>query len=265
MDLSNYWQENKRFLVTVASGAIVFGIGWMLIGNYLGDDLKRQRAVVNSTTQKLQKDALYTPDDLAEAQKENDELVKAVDVLSKACAFAPRPQFVLSEKRGSPSSQYFAAVSAVRDDLLRQAGRANLRLPDDLGLPALSPTREPDIARYLEALDLVDRAVRMALVAGCERIEKIEIKLDPRLNSREGVGRIERSRISFTFSGKGAPIAAFLALTQSKNEKDLNGAPLGGPLGIEKADMLPARSGSEAGLDVTFICARLTASESRPE
>lgn len=265
MDLSNYWQENKRFLVTIASGVLVFAIAWMVIGKYIGDELKRQRVTLNSTTQKLSKDPMYTPESLSQAQAENDGLVKAVDTLSKATAFAPRPQFVLAEKRGSPSSQYFAVVSAVRDDLLRQAGRANMRIPEDLGLPALSPTREPDIARYLEALDLVDRGIRMALATGCERIEKIEIKLDARLNSREGVGRIEKTRVAFTFSGKGAPIAAFLSLTQSPSEKDLNGVPFGGPLAIEKADMLPARSGAEAGLDVTFICARLSASEPRPE
>lgn len=265
MDLANYWQENKRFLVTAVSGALVFGIGWMVIESYLGKDLVRQRATVNTTTQKLRKDPMYTADDRAEAEKENDELVKAVDALSKAITFAPRPQFVLSQKKGSASSQYFAVVSSVRDDLLRQAGRANMRIPEDLGLPALSPTREPDIERHLEALDLVDRAVRMALVAGCERIEKIEIRLDPRLNSREGVGRIEKTRIAFTFSGKGAPITSFLALSQSPGEKDQNGAPLGGPLAIEKAEMLPARGGGEAGLDVTFICARLAASEPRPE
>jgi hypothetical protein len=265
MDFSNYWQENKRFLVTVACGAIVFAILWMLVDRYFGDDLRRQRSLVATTSQKLSKDALYAPADLAQAEKENSALTAAVTSLSKAAAFAPRPQFVLDARKGSPSSQYFAAVAAVRDDLLRQAGRANMRLPEDLGLPALSPTREPDIVRYLEALDLVDRAVRTALATGCERIDKIEIRLDPRLYSREGVGRIEKARVSFTFSGVGGPLSDFLVLTQSAGEKDQNGIPLGGPLNIEKADMVPARTGVEATLDVTFVCARMSAAADRPD
>jgi hypothetical protein len=203
MDLSNYWQENKRFLVTTACGVIVFAILWMVIDRYFGDDLRRQRSIVTTTTNKLARDAMYAPADLDEAEKEHAALVAAVETLSKASAFAARPQFVLDPARGSPSSQYFAAVSAVREDLLRQGGRANMRLPEDLGLPALSPTREPDIVRYLEALDLVERAVRMALTAGCGRIDKIEIRLDPRLYSRDGVGRIEKTRVLFTLSGAG--------------------------------------------------------------
>ncbi|MDZ4772050.1 MAG: hypothetical protein SGI72_02845 [Planctomycetota bacterium] len=265
MDLSNYWQENKRFLVTVACGVIVFAILWMLVDRYFGDDLRRQRSLVTTTTSKLAKDSMYSAVDLVEAEKENASLTSAVDTLSKASAFAPRTQFVLDARRGSPSSQYFAAVAAVRENLLRQAGRANMRVPEDLGLPALSPTREPDIARYLEALDLVDRAVRSALATGCDRIDKIEIRLDPRLYSREGVGRIEKTRVSFTLSGAGAPMANFLTLTQAAGEKDSNGEPLVGPLLIEKADMVPARTGAEATLDVTFACARIAAARERPD
>lgn len=265
MDLANYWQENKRFLLTVAGGALVFGIGWMLIENSFGDELKRQQRAATSASTKLSKEAMYTAGDLSEAEAENKQLVEAVETLTKACAFPTRTQFVLDPKRGSASNQYFAVVSTVRDDLLRQAGRANLRLPEDLGLPALSPTREPEIERYLEALDLVDRVVRMAIAAGCERIEKIDIRLDPRLTSREGVGRIEKTRVTFAFSGKGGPTLALLSLAQQTDVKDTNGVPFGGPLLVEKADMLPSRSGAETGLEVTFLCARITAGEPRPE
>lgn len=264
MDLANYWQENKRFLVTVASGAIVFAILWMVIDRSLGADLRSQRAIVSSTTRKLEKEALYSPAELAAAEEEHAALTSALATLTKAAAFVPRPPYALDARRGSPSSQYFAAVASVREDLLKKAGRANLRLPVDLGLPALSPTREPDIARHLEALDLVDRAVRMALAAGCERIDKIEIRLDPRLTSREGVGRIERTRVSLSLSGKSGPLSAFVLLSQSAGEKDQQGVELGGPLVVEKAEMLPSRAGTEALLDVTFVCARIVASSERP-
>jgi hypothetical protein len=41
----------------------------------------------------------------------------------------------------------------------------------------------------------------------------------------------------------------------------VNGVPLGGPLLLEKAEMVPTRTGTEAGLDVTFVCARVTTVE----
>jgi hypothetical protein len=265
MDLNNYWQENKRFLLTVAGGVLVFGIGTMLVGKYFGEELQRQQRVAANTRTKLAKERMYTANDLAAAEAENEALQRTVETLTKACSFEARPQFQLDAKRGSSSNQYFAIVSAVREDLLRQAGRANLRVPEDLGLPALSPTREPDIMRYLEALDLVDRVIRMALATGCERIDKIEIRLDPRLNSREGVGQIESSRVKFTFSGKGAPLAQLLLASQQPGGNDVNGVPFGGPLLIEKSEMVPTRTGTEANLDVTFVCARVAVPKVRPE
>jgi hypothetical protein len=141
----------------------------------------------------------------------------------------------------------------VRDELLTLAGRNNLRLPDDLGLPALSPTREEEIARYLEALDLVDRAARAAMAAGLQRIDKVEIRLDPKLATRQGVGEIERTRVEITAAGAPGPIVRFLSATQEP-------AATGGwkPLIVEKADVLTSRGKpDEATLQATFVVARL--------
>jgi len=164
-------------------------------------------------------------------------------------------------------------VSRVRDDLLKTAGRGNLRLPDDLGLPALSPTREAEIERYLEALDLVDRAVRLALAAGVQRIDKIEIRLDPKLSSRQGVGDLERTRVEISASGLPAPLVHFISETQAKGGGSAAASPAGsagapgsrssaaglGPLLIEKADIQSSRTKpDEAVLTVTFVAARVT-------
>jgi hypothetical protein len=273
MDLNNYWQENKRFLVTLASGAIVFVIGLMVIDKLYGDELVHQRAVADSASRKLKSEAMYKASDLATAQSENEALKAVVDVLQKSSAFHVRPLFVLDPKRGSPSSEYFAVVSSVREELLTLCGRANLRLPEDLGLPALSPTRDAEIERTLEALDMIDRVVRLALSAGCERIDKIEIKLDPRLTSRQGVGSIERTRVAFTLSGKSSPMVQLLSLSQGVTAEaspsgpgaSTSGAPgapvalaASGPLLIEKSEMQPRQNKpDEAALEVTFVVARL--------
>lgn len=272
MDLNNYWQENKRFVVSVASGAIVFAVGSMLIGSFFRAELTKQRRAADATARKLRTESMYTQSDLSTAQKERDELAASVDVLRGAVAFAPRKDFVLDPARGAASNQYFGAVSRVREELLTLAGRANLRLPEDLGLPALSPTREGEIARYLEALDLVDRAARMALRSGVQRIDKIDIKLDPGLTSRQGVGQIESTRVEFTLSGRPTPLVRFLEETQSPRPDSTTGSTTGpttgpttgqpsGPLLIEKAQMQPARTkADEVGLEVTFVVARVQAS-----
>ncbi len=259
MDLQNYWQENKRFVVSVAAGAIVFAVGSMLIGSFFRAELAQQRRSADATAKKLRSESMYTQSDLATAQKERDETAQAVEVLRTSVAFAPRRDFVLDPARGAASNQYFGAVSRVREELLTLAGRANLRLPEDLGLPALSPTRESEIERYLEALDLVDRAARMAISAGVQRIDRIEIKLDPGLTSRQGVGQIESTRVEFNMSGRPTPLVRFLEESQSPGGSAVSGEPVG-PLLIEKAQMQPARTKTEeVGLEVTFVVARVQA------
>jgi hypothetical protein len=95
--------------------------------------------------------------------------------------------------------------------------------------------------------------VRTALAAGVERIEKIAIQLDPKLNSKEGVGAIERTRVAMTLAGSPAPLDRFLLLTQEPE------GPLGvGPLLLEKCEMNPVRNKTdEASLQVTFLAVRL--------
>ncbi len=256
MDLNEYWQENKRFLVATASGAVLFLVGTMLVDRYFRAELRAQKRAADSAAAKLRSEPMFTASDLAEAEKENESLKKAVEVLSQATAFEARPGFRLDAKAGAATNQYFAAVSRVRDELLTLAGRGNLRVPEDLGLPALSATREGEIERYLEALDLVDRAVRLALSAGVQRIDKIEIRLDPKLASRQGVGDLERTRVEVTASGAPGPLVRFLSLTQGGEARPL--AEGSRPLLIEKADIQASRTkADEAGLQATFVVARL--------
>ena len=50
MDLNDYWQENKRFVLTVAAGAIAFMIGEMMIGSFIGSDLESMRKKLSPLT-----------------------------------------------------------------------------------------------------------------------------------------------------------------------------------------------------------------------
>jgi hypothetical protein len=260
MDLNEYWQENKRAIVTTAGGVVVFLLGSMLVDRTFRDELRAQVRAGDSAAQKLRGEPMYTVADRAAAQEENDALAAVVATLAQATAFEARPAFRLDPKAGAATNQYFAAVSRVREELLTLAGRNNLRLPDDLGLPALSPTREEEITRYLEALDLVDRAARTAIASGLQRIDKIEIKLDPKLATRQGVGEVEKTRVEIAASGKPGPLVRFLSAAQdpgAPGAASTSGGPWK-PLILEKADVLTTRGKSdEATLQATFVVARL--------
>jgi len=255
MDLNDFWQENKRFVVTVASGAILFVIGSMLVDSFFKSELQGQERDALAHGNKLRNTPMYGPAELARAQAQNDALLLSIGQLTQAVEFKTRPRFQLDPAKGPASNQYFSTVSSVREELLRAAGRANLRLPEDLGLPALSPTRELEIQKTLEAFDLVERILRLALDSGIERIERIEIKLDPALSSRAGVGEIERTRVTFVASGAPQPLVRLLMASQSPAPEGAAGLL---PLVLQRAELTPARNKpDEAALEAVFCVVRL--------
>lgn len=251
MNFDDYWQENKRFVLTVLGGLIVFWIGNMMIDSFIGSDLRSKQASRVSLQRKLREER-FLPRDLATARSQNEELVAARDELSGALAWSARPEFRLDPSRGSAGNQYFATAQRVRDDLLRRAGRRNVRIDQDLGLPALAPTRDDEIERHLEALDLVERVVGLAIDERVERVDDIEISLDPGLRGRKGVGRVERTRIKMKMVGESAPMLRVLAATQAPA--------LGASLVIEELEIVPERTKTdEVRLEVKFLAPRVAA------
>ncbi|MDP6519624.1 MAG: hypothetical protein QF411_06975, partial [Planctomycetota bacterium] len=248
-DFNDYWQENKRFLITVGIGLLVFMIGEMILDSVWGEDLRAQQRSVTSAQRELAR-SKFTAADLTRAREENEMLTVSLTELTEAVAFQPRTRFVFHPELESASNRYFSAVSAVRGELLTIASRNNLRLPEDLGLPALSPTRDEEIVRYLDALDVVDRAARLAVEAGVERVDKIEIRLDPALFSRSDVGHVEQTSIKLTMSSQSSSLVRFLSLTQDPLEL--------GPLRVRSVEMSASRSKrDEARLDVEFVAVRM--------
>lgn len=250
MDLNDYWQENKKFLLTVFAGIVVFLIGQVLISSFLDDGLRSAQRQVTTAKNKL-RESMYGASDLTTAREENAALKTAVASLSEAVAFQPRPEFTVETDGGRAGNQFFATVTSTREDLLRLAQRRGVRIPDHLGMPGLSPTHEDEIIRTLEALDVVDRACRLAIDAGVSRVDELAIKLDPGLGSRDGVGQLEKTRVSMSLSGAGAALLRFLSATQSTAE-------YGQALVVEEILLQPSRrKNEEARLDLKLNVIRL--------
>ncbi len=248
MDLNDYWQENKKFVALVALGLVVFGLGELLISSFIGDELRATRASLAARRRALA-EPRYQTAQLDTAREQNEALRAALGRLEAQVAFQPRPGFSLGADASSPTGRYFTRVTEVREALSREAGRRAVRLPEDLGLPALAPTKPEEIERHLAALDLIERVVRLAFEHGVPRIERIDIKLDPGLGSRRGVGLIERTSVRMRISGPSAALARLLLATQT---------PGGQPLLLEEVEMQPERArADEARLDVVFVVARV--------
>ncbi len=141
-------------------------------------------------------------------------------------------------------------LAKVNQELATLAGRNRVILPPGLDLEALETAQEERIVRYLEALDLVDRVLHLAIDSRVKRVNSIRVQLDPELNARAGVGEIEATLVEFEFLSPAAAVVRLLALTQS----DATGK----PLTISKVEMTGARSKeAEITATVSFLVVRL--------
>ncbi len=253
MDLNEYWEENKRFVMGVVGALVLFFIAHSLVTSHYEGDLRAKRTSIARSKGDL-KQAMYSSADLDAAEEQNQALHRASEQLRAATHFVPRSQFEIDSTRGSASSQYLRALGSVREELVRLAGRANMQLDSSLGLPALSPTRELEIERYMEGLDVVDQLVRAAIQAGVKRTDQLRIALDPGLRAREGVGDIERTRVSCTLIGPSLALERLISATQrAAGER---------PLHIYEMEMNPSRSkDDEVRLDLTLLIARVQSEE----
>jgi hypothetical protein len=250
MDLSDYWQQNKRFVLTVGAGAVTFLVGLAIVDGVYGGELRSLQRTVARAESDLRAPR-FAKADLDAAEKRNEELQRALAELGSAVTFQTRQGFALDPAAGSPTNQYFDLVARTRDELLRRARRTSLRTPGDIGLPALSPTQTVEIERYMQAVDLIDRVVNMAMDVGVERIDEIEIRLDPGLGSSRGVGRLERTEVRFRLGGEPLALMRLVLETQSDTR-------YGAPLQIGSLEMQPERAKSdELRVDVVFWICRL--------
>ena len=248
MDLSAYWQENKRFVATIGAGALVFLIGFAFEkSRFQGQINAAQRAIDHNRNQlKLM---TYSAEDLAAVQGENAALRSAVERLSAAAQFHPRAEFKPDPAAGSSANHYLRTLSRVREDLLQRANRAGLELDSGLGMPELSPTLEREILRYLEALDLVETVADLAIRARADRIDKIQVRLDPAHGARGGVGAIERTKVQLSLTGSSLAVTRLLAWTQRPG-------PGGRVLPIDQLERSSARNQpGHVRLDITFLLA----------
>lgn len=249
MDLNAYWQENKRFVTTVVLGVLVFFVALLSIASVYEDDIDAARGRVASLKRQLG-ESMYDAAARDLAADENERLRSAAATLAAAAGFRPREGFRLEPSAGSPSNQYLRALTRVREELLPRANRSSLELDPGLGMPELSPTRETEIERYLEALDVIETVARLAIDTRVARLEGMQVRLDPGLTSRAGLGDVERTRVELTAIGTSRALSELLAATQRPRA--------GRILRIDELEMVPARRREdELRLDLTLVIPRV--------
>ncbi|MBK8178220.1 MAG: hypothetical protein IPK67_04870 [Planctomycetes bacterium] len=247
MNVNDFWQENKRFVLTVAGGVALFFIGVLLIDSLFGADLADQLRR-KSKSEGVLAGSLYQQADLDRLRAENRALLESHELLSKATVFVTRKDFAPST--GSLANRYFEVVARTRDEVLPAAGRAGIPVPENLGLPALAPTKDDHIERTIEALDLIERTLRLSFESGIGRVEGIEIKLDPRLLSGKPLEGLEKTLVTFKLRGNATALVRLSLLLVRSAE---------GRVGVlERAEFLAGGAREDdARLELVLAAARL--------
>jgi hypothetical protein len=247
MDLNDLWQEHKRFLSILGAGLAVFLIAYFVIDGRFSTKRNELKRTLTGNIHALAEER-YGRAALQAAGEENEALSSSVRQLAQAVAFRTRPRFHYDA--GGDSTQYYVLRSQIIQELSALAGRNRVILPAGLDLESPDTAQEERIVRHLEALDLVDRVLRIAIDARVKRVNSIRVQLDPALNARAGVGDIETTEVEIEFRSPAAAVVRMLALTQS--------ATPGQPLTVSKIEITGARSKEdEITAKVTFLVVRL--------
>jgi hypothetical protein len=249
MDLENYWQENRKFVLTVAGGALVFLIAYLYVDSAFGDSWRTAGRKLSQVESAL-RDGFFSNSDKRLAEDENAALIAAMGELQEAVAFEPRPEFTLRPDMGSENSQYMGRIARMQNELAVLASRARVVLPEGLDIEPLKTSDTSLIKRHMEGLDLLSRVIALSIEAGVGRVVSCQIELDTRLSSRDGVGTVERTRVQVKLSSDPPAAGRFLSLTQSDR--------FGKPMVVDTYDVRRASGNrDEVTIDATFLVVRL--------
>ncbi len=210
MDLHEVWQENKRWIIGVLIGVVVFFIAQTILGSMV--DSRRPLQAARQEVNKLGGEPLFDNKALAELRTEGEALDAAEAALVRAATFAHRPEFDLAGK-GSFHLHFDQIGREVLTRVLSGAEKAGVELErKDVLWP--TPTNQEDTQAALIALDLLDDAVARAFAAsnavrdaqpdarGLVAIDELRIEGDKRgsrsrRRGSDGSERIKEFRVAF--------------------------------------------------------------------
>lgn len=212
MDPHEIWQENKRWIVGILLGVVLFFIADTIIGSVYGSTSITRQA--KSAASRVSSEPMFDREGLSKLQAEAETLGKLEQELIAAVAFAPRPRFDLKGK--GLFHLHFDEVSRdVRARLLAGADRVGADLAaKDVVWP--TPTTPEETQAVLHALDLLDDAMaRVFTVAqqvrdarpdaqGLAAIDEIRVEGEKRGSSSRGrrrgndaSDRLREQRVTF--------------------------------------------------------------------
>ena len=159
MELEDFWQENKRWILGCCIGLVVFVIAQSIIG----ERYAARWSSVNSIYRTVAAEPKYKANELRDAQTDAEELDRVFGELWEAMHYQLPDRFDV-EGKGDPELYWTSTYTAVRDELFDAAFEANVEFPED-SFSWSAPTEREEIRRALVRVSLVEHMVRQLIAA----------------------------------------------------------------------------------------------------
>jgi len=230
MNLDTFWQQHRRFLTGIMVGHILFFIGKIIIKKTVLADYQRAATQVKSLNTKL-RGSSYSNAQVQELEEHLAELENRGDELA-AVTLAPLRSSFSPSLGQSPGQHYIQWTGQLRDDLIAFALRNNVDVEDTLGIPAQQPTQVDQMERVMRGLDVIDRVVRMAVLAGASQVEDIEIRMRSTRSRGRAIAEqaLDLVPISMTVIFKRNPVLPFTLMVLEEGDEL-------GPLGLSRLEV----------------------------
>lgn len=164
MDLNDIWTQNKRWLLGVLAGAILFWIATSIVGSiYDGDAAERK---VTQVANALRQQDYFDAKARKLARDSGEALAAAQERLRAELTFEPDEPFVLAGK-GDPDLHFDRVQREVRTSLVDKAQQFSVELAPS-ALRWTAPVGLEEIERTLIGLNVLETAVDRLLDAGEE-------------------------------------------------------------------------------------------------
>ena len=248
MDLTDVWQQHKKFILAVAGALLLLLVGRGVLQGYFPVD--STRASAHRIADALKK-APEVPDSaVRELQGEVDGLRARYVALAGAMRFKSSADFELPANEANPRLYFFTKLREMQRALVDAAAKQDIRVPDGLGLKDLTPTEPEEIRRTLVALGVIQEVLVQAITSGVRRVETIHVEEAQRGRTRT-TGFVKELRLDFDVVGGERSLRGLLAGL-------VDGAARGASpfVAIDKARIKPVK-GENGMLELTLSLAAL--------
>jgi hypothetical protein len=208
MDLTDLWQQHKKFIIAVAAALLLLLVGNGVLKGYFPVD--EVRAGARKTAEAMRKKPEVSDAAVRDLQSEVDALKTRYAELAGAMRFKPGDDFVLPPGESEPRMFFFTKLRNLQPALVDAAAKQDIRVPDGLGLKELTPTDPEEIRRTLASLNVIQDVLVQAISSGVRRVDTIHIE-EAQHGRAKSSGHVRELHLDFDIVGGERSLRSMLA------------------------------------------------------